>query len=79
MACGKWSNVAKRHSKVKLNSVVVYYIFVYMSEHGGLVGSILSCAHIFHQHVTMCLAHVTEIYKLVCVLLLLTKESHDCG
>ena len=27
----------------------------------------------------MCLGHVTEFYKLVCVLLMLTKVSHACG
>jgi len=28
---------------------------------------------------TTCIGHVTEIYKLVCILMLLTKESHTCG
>ena len=25
------------------------------------------------------IGHVTEIYELVCILMLLTKESHACG
>jgi len=28
---------------------------------------------------TTCIGHVTENYELVCVLMLLTKESHACG
>ena len=37
---------------------------------GGQTGGIIT---------TTCIGHVTEIYELVCVLMLLTKESHACG
>ena len=66
----RWSYVAKRHDRVKIEWCSGLLLFANMSEHGGLVGSIpeLCSTFLFNNHnMWPCAsAHVTENYAFCC-------------
>ena len=62
---GRWSNIAKRHGRLKVEWCSGLLLFAYTREHGGLLVRSRVCSTFF---VNRALA-----------LLLLTKVSHACG